>query len=65
MSGFLANIHVLPKEFYCHDCHFTWPREGTRPSRVRPHMAPYYFIDDVEQSTLGAQPSPVEASRAA
>jgi hypothetical protein len=50
LIGFLANIHVLPKEFYCHDCHFTWPREGTRPSRVRPHMAPYYFIEGVPQS---------------
>jgi hypothetical protein len=50
LIGFLANINVLQKEFYCHDCHFTWPREGTRPSRVRPHMAPYYFIEGVPQS---------------
>jgi len=50
LIGFLANIHVLPKEFYCHDCHFTWPREGARPSRVRPNMAPYYFIEGVPQS---------------
>jgi hypothetical protein len=59
LIGFLANIHVLPKEFYCHDCHFTWPREGTRPSRVRPHMAPYYFIDGVPQ------PQPTEHRHAA
>ena len=50
LVGFLANIRVLPKEFYCHDCHFTWPREGTRPSRTRPNMAPYYFIEGVPQS---------------
>jgi len=50
LVGFLANIHALPKEFYCYDCHFTWPREGTRPSRKRPHMAPYYFIEGVPQS---------------
>lgn len=50
LIGFLANIHVLPKEFYCYDCHFTWPREGAKPSRVRPHMAPYYFIEGVPQS---------------
>ena len=59
LIGFLANIRVLPKEFYCHDCHFTWPRAGTRPSRVRPHMAPYYFIEGV------AQPQPPEQRRAA
>lgn len=53
LIGFLANIRVLPKEFYCHDCHFTWPREGTRPSRVRPNMAPYYFIEGVPQSQPG------------
>jgi hypothetical protein len=59
LIGLLANIHVLPKEFYCHDCHFTWPRAGTRPSRVRPHMAPYYFIEGV------AQPQPPEHRHAA
>jgi len=59
LIGFLANIHVLPKEFYCHDCHFTWPKEGTRPSRVRPHMAPYYFIDGIPQ------PQPTEQRHAA
>jgi len=61
LIGFLANIHVVPKEFYCHDCHFTWPREGTRPSRARPHMAPYYFIEGVPQS----QPQSTEHQHAA
>jgi len=59
LVGFLANIGAMPKEFYCHDCHFTWPKEGTRPSRVRPHMAPYYFIDGVPQ------PQPSEHRHAA
>jgi hypothetical protein len=49
LIGALANIGALPKEFYCYDCHFTWPKEGTRPSRKRPHMAPYYFIEGVPQ----------------
>jgi hypothetical protein len=49
LIGFLANIGAMNKEFYCQDCHFTWPREGTKPSRARPHMAPYYFIEGVEQ----------------
>lgn len=48
--GLLANIGAMPKEFYCFDCHYTWPKEGTRPSKARPHMAPYYFIEGVAQS---------------
>jgi hypothetical protein len=59
LVGFLANIGAMRKEFYCHDCHFTWPKEGMRPSRARPHMAPYYFIDGV------AQPQPSEHRHAA
>ena len=51
LIGVLANIGAMRKEFYCHDCHFTWPKEGTRPSRVRPNMAPYYFIEGVPQSS--------------
>lgn len=50
LIGFLVNIGAMPKEFYCYDCHFTWPKEGTKPSRARPHMAPYYFIEGVPQS---------------
>jgi hypothetical protein len=61
LVGLLANIGAMRKEFYCHDCHFTWPREGTQPSRVRPHMAPYYFIEGVAQP----QPQPSEHRRAA
>lgn len=47
--GVAAQFGLVEKEFYCEDCHFTWPREGTRPSRVRPHQAPYYFIEGVGQ----------------
>ena len=42
---------AMQKQFYCQDCHFTWPKEGTK-ARLRPHMAPYYFIDGVEQTSL-------------
>jgi hypothetical protein len=55
----LANIGAVPKEFYCHDCHFTWPREGDVSSRKRPHMAPYYFIEGI------AQPQQKETKHAA
>lgn len=50
--GLMAAVGALEKEYYCEDCHFTWPKEGTKASRLRPHMAPYYFIEGVEQSTL-------------
>jgi hypothetical protein len=53
--GALANMGAVRKEFYCDDCHFTWPKEGTKPSRVRPNMAPYYFIEGVPQKS---QPEP-------
>jgi hypothetical protein len=52
VMGALAAIGQVEREFYCQDCHYTWPKEGTKASRNRPHMAPYYFIDGVEQTTL-------------
>ncbi len=43
------------KDFYCEDCHYTWPREGTKLSAVRPNSAPYYFIEGMEQTRTGQQ----------
>jgi len=48
--GTLASIAGVEKEYYCQDCHFTWPKEGTRTPRKRAHMAPDYFIEGVEQT---------------
>jgi hypothetical protein len=48
--GVAANVGLMDKEYYCEDCHFTWPKEGTKPRRNRVHMAPYYFIEGVDQS---------------
>jgi hypothetical protein len=53
--GLMAAVGAVEKEFYCEDCHFTWPREGSKRSAIRPHMAPYYFIEGVEQTSLQAQ----------
>jgi hypothetical protein len=50
--GLLAKVGMVEKEFYCQDCHFTWPKEGTRLRLGRVNMAPYYFIEGVEQTTL-------------
>src|SRR2546423_1550879 len=48
--GLVAELGLVEKEYYCQDCHFTWPKEGTKPRRDRPHMSPHYFIEGVEQT---------------
>jgi hypothetical protein len=58
MLGLASALGVVEKEYYCEDCHFAWPKEGTRPRRDRPHLAPYYFISGVEQTTLPTLPQP-------
>jgi len=44
------------KDFYCEDCHYTWPMEGTKISAARPHSAPHYFIDGINQPQPQGQP---------
>lgn len=51
--GLMAELHLVEKDYYCQDCHYTWPRQGTKPRRDRPNLAPFYFIEGVEQTTLG------------
>jgi len=48
--GLAAEVGLVEREYYCEDCHFTWPKEGTKPRRDRPHMSPHYFIEGVEQT---------------
>ena len=47
------------QEYFCEDCHFTWPKADAHPARPRHHLAPYYFIDDVEPTTK----TPTDPSR--
>jgi hypothetical protein len=61
--GTLASLGILEKEYYCQDCHYTWPKEGTKKSLVRPHAAPYYFIEGVEQSLREEQAKRVQEHR--
>ena len=49
VMGFLASVGRVEKEYYCEDCHYTWPKEGSKLPKARPHSAPYYFIDGVPQ----------------
>ena len=48
--GILSQLRLVDRDYYCEDCHYTWPKQGTRPRRNRSHMAPYYFIEGVEQT---------------
>ena len=48
--GMLASLRLVEKDYYCEDCHFTWPKEGFRARRNPPNSAPYYFIEGVAQS---------------
>ncbi|PWU11352.1 MAG: hypothetical protein C5B50_23475 [Verrucomicrobia bacterium] len=50
--GLGASLGLVEKNYYCEDCHFTWPKAGTRARRDRSHMAPYYFIEGVEQTRV-------------
>jgi hypothetical protein len=51
--GLVTKLHLLEKNYYCEDCHYSWPKEGLHPRRDRPHLAPFYFIEGVEQTSLG------------
>lgn len=55
MLGLAAAVGVCEKDYYCEVCHFTWPKEGMRPRRKQAHLAPYYFIEGIEQTTLPAK----------
>lgn len=47
LIGLLATLGIVQRKFYCEECQFTWPKEGHKRSRVRPHSAPYYFIEGI------------------
>ena len=51
MMGAFARMGLVEKEFYCEECHFTWPLDGTKARRDRSHMAPHYFIEGIEQTS--------------
>jgi hypothetical protein len=56
MLGLAAALGFVEKQYYCEGCHFTWPREGTRPRREQPNSAPWHFIKGVEKTTLPLKP---------
>ena len=54
VMGISSAVGLVEKEYYCEDCHYTWPKEGTKASVRRPNMAPYYFIDGIAQESAPA-----------
>jgi hypothetical protein len=56
--GLLSAMHLFEKEYYCEDCHFTWPDPHSKPHRPRANQAPYYFIEGIGDSgsAKGTQP---------
>ena len=67
--GALAQLGLIEKDYYCEDCHFAWPKQGIQPRRNRPNLAPFYFIDGVEQNTSapagGGHSAPEQERKAA
>jgi hypothetical protein len=54
--GALAAIARVQREYYCTDCHYTWPKESDLQAEDRPNMAPNYFIEGIEEpSPRGAK----------
>ncbi len=47
--GLVAQLGFLEKYYYCEDCHFMWVKPGAKPPHERPHLAPYYFVEGVEE----------------
>jgi hypothetical protein len=50
MLGIAATIGIVEKDYYCQDCHYTWPKHGNKLPRHRPNSAPAYFIEGIEQT---------------
>jgi hypothetical protein len=51
--GLIAALGLVDKEYYCEDCHHTWPMPRATPRRARGHLAPNYFIEGLPQHPLG------------
>ena len=48
--GLMAEFRLVEKQYYCEDCHCMWSKQG-KVRRKRPHLAPNYFVEDIEQMT--------------
>ena len=60
LLGLGSRIRLIDKEYHCANCHFRWPKHGTKRSALYPKREPYRFVDGVEQSRLRPEPAPHE-----
>jgi hypothetical protein len=59
LVGLFSAIGLVQKEYYCQDCHYTWPsKENNRPEKPNPHGAPNYFIEGAGQPPAGKDSHP-------
>jgi mono/diheme cytochrome c family protein len=56
--GLLAEIHFLERNYYCEDCHFMWAKPTAKLPRVRRHLAPDFFLEDMDNSANGSSRKP-------
>ena len=63
--GILTELRAIEKNYFCADCHCTWHGEGYRAPGIRPHSAPFYFIEGLEQRRLKPSAEPEEGHRKA
>src|SRR6266576_6612913 len=62
MMGFLARIGLIEKEYYCENCHYTWPKDGTKRSILYLERKPYRFVGGIEQTMLRPKPAQSEST---
>src|SRR5882757_1633882 len=62
MMGFLARIGLNEKEYYCENCHYTWPKDGTKRPILYLERKPYRFVDGIEQTMLRPKPAQSEST---
>jgi len=63
-AGIVAELGLLEKDYYCEQCHHTWPKESSTIRRNRSHMAPFYFIEHVEPVALSPRTQPEQRADA-
>jgi hypothetical protein len=60
-AGLAAELGLVEKDYYCEHCHYTWPKDAS--TRKRPHMAPNYFIEGIDQTVSSTRKQQTAARR--
>jgi hypothetical protein len=46
--GLIAELGLVEKAYYCEHCHWMWAKRSPRTRGQRAHLAPDYFLEDVQ-----------------